>query len=118
MRLDAGIGVGRGTKKRGVAAAFFNSNCRTAYACGCGSSPASGSGRGRGLPAGGTAEARGVVGSITDSRFGCLPFEQVLDLVAGQRLEFEQALGQRFEIGALLGRGSGAPRRSLPRPAA
>src|SRR5262245_7075030 len=28
--------------------------------------------------------------------------EQILDLVAGQRLEFEQPLGQRFEIGALL----------------
>ena len=71
--LDAGIGVGRGTKKRGGAAAFLNSNCRTAYACGCGSSPVSGSGRGRGLPAGGTAEARGVVGSSTDSRFGFCP---------------------------------------------
>jgi len=34
------------------------------------------SGRGRGLPAGGTAEARGVVGSSTDSRFGFLPFSR------------------------------------------
>ena len=31
--------------------------------------------------------------------------EQVLDLVARQRLEFEQALGERLEVGALLGRG-------------
>src|SRR5713226_9440650 len=45
-------------------------------ACGCGSSPASGSGRGRGLPAGGTAEVRGVVGSSTDSRFGFLPLSR------------------------------------------
>src|SRR5581483_1735144 len=28
--------------------------------------------------------------------------EQVLDLVASQRLEFEQALGERFEVGALV----------------
>src|SRR5580704_2526911 len=45
-------------------------------ACGCGSSPGSGSGRGRGLPAGGTAEVRGVVGSSTDSRFGFLPLSR------------------------------------------
>src|SRR5258708_3940577 len=45
-------------------------------ACGCGSSPASGSGRGRGLPAGGTADVRGVVGSSTDSRFGFLPLSR------------------------------------------
>src|SRR6266403_1885996 len=31
-----------------------------------------------------------------------LAHEQVLDLVAGERLELEQALGQRLEIGALL----------------
>ena len=46
------------------------------YACGCGSSPASGSGRGRGLPAGGTAEVRGPVGSSTDSRLGFLPLSR------------------------------------------
>jgi FAD/FMN-containing dehydrogenase len=46
------------------------------YACGCGSRPASGSGRGRGLPAGGTAEVRGVDGSSTDSRLGLLPFSR------------------------------------------
>src|SRR5689334_11150181 len=51
---------------------------RQAYACGCGSRPGSGSGRGRGLPAGGTAEARGVVGSSTDSRFGFLPLMRSL----------------------------------------
>src|SRR5712671_7539693 len=32
-----------------------------------------------------------------------LAHEQILDLVAGQRLELEQALGQRLEIGALVG---------------
>src|SRR6478752_8634393 len=32
-----------------------------------------------------------------------LALEQVDDLVAGERLEFEQALGESFEIGALLG---------------
>src|SRR5258707_4426400 len=37
------------------------------YACGCGSRPPV-SGRGRGLPAGGTAEPRGVAGSMMDSR--------------------------------------------------
>jgi len=63
-------------KKRGVAAAFCCPECETAYACGCGSRPASGSGRGRDLPAGGTAEARGVVGSSTDSRFGFLPLSK------------------------------------------
>src|ERR1700748_2863131 len=34
---------------------------------------------------------------------GLLAQEQVLDLVAGERLELEQALGQRFEVGTLLG---------------
>src|SRR6266496_562288 len=51
----------------------FPDHARRHHACGCGSSPASGSGRGRGLPAGGTAEVRGPVGSSTDSRFGFLP---------------------------------------------
>src|SRR5580704_6279771 len=32
-----------------------------------------------------------------------LALQQVLNLVAGQRLEFKQALGQRFQVGALLG---------------
>ena len=39
-----------------------------------------------------------------------LAVEQILDLVAGQRLEFEQALGQSLEIGALLGQDLRAPR--------
>ena len=34
------------------------------------------SGRRRGLPVGGTAEVRGVVGSSTDSRFGFLPLSK------------------------------------------
>src|SRR4030081_2958115 len=62
-------------KKRGVSAAFVFKPARP-QACGCGSSPGSASGRGRGLPAGGTAEARGVVGSSTDSRFGFLPLSR------------------------------------------
>src|SRR5258708_14376125 len=39
-----------------------------------------------------------------DHRFACrtLAREQVLDLVAGQGLEFEQAFGEGLEIGALL----------------
>src|SRR4030081_3292428 len=39
-----------------------------------------------------------------DHRFACraLAREQVLDLVAGQGLEFEQAFGQGLEIGTLL----------------
>src|SRR4029077_20646119 len=42
-----------------------------AQPCGCGATlPDGDSGRGRGLPAAGTAEERGVVGSITDSRTG------------------------------------------------
>src|SRR5436190_1818497 len=41
------------------------------YPCGCGAmSPVGASGRGRLLPAGGTAEERGVCGSITLSRTG------------------------------------------------
>ena len=63
-------------KKRGVAAAFSVQDGKPLHACGCGSRPASGSGRGRGLPAGGTAEARGVVGSSTNSRFGFLPLSR------------------------------------------
>src|SRR6202048_82281 len=50
---------------------------RGIYACGCGSSPP-GPGRGRGRPAGGTAEPRGVVGSITDSREGRRPASRSL----------------------------------------
>src|SRR5262245_4744911 len=46
-------------------------------ACGCGSRPPV-SGRGRGLPAGGTAETRGVGGSIKGSRGGRLPERHVL----------------------------------------
>ena len=48
--------------------------------CGCGAtSPVGGaSGRGRGLPAGGTADERGVAGSITDSRTGRLPSSRSL----------------------------------------
>src|SRR5579862_2654559 len=40
-----------------------------------------------------------------DHRFAARPLaeQQILDLVAGQRLEFEQALGQRLEIAALGG---------------
>src|ERR1700716_3533915 len=51
--------------------------CRRDYDCGCGSRPPV-SGRGRGLPAGGTAEPRGVAGSITDSRVGRLPVSRSL----------------------------------------
>jgi hypothetical protein len=43
------------------------------YPCGCGATSPVGGGAERGLPAGGTAEERGVVGSITDSRTGRLP---------------------------------------------
>jgi hypothetical protein len=64
-----------GIKKRGVSAAF-SIQMLPAYACGWGSRPGSGSGRGRGLPAGGTAEARGVLGSSTDSRLGFLPLSR------------------------------------------
>ena len=49
---------------------------RSRQACGCGSRPGSGSGRGRVLPAGGTADVRGVAGSSTDSRFGFLPLSR------------------------------------------
>ncbi len=63
-------------KKRGVTAAFSGSGAIRSYACGCGSRPGSGSGRGRGLPAGGTADARGVLGSSTDSRLGFLPLSR------------------------------------------
>ncbi len=41
-------------------------------------SPVGASGRGRGLPDGGTAEERGPVGSITDSRTGRLPWSKSL----------------------------------------
>lgn len=36
-----------------------------------------------------------------------LALEQIDDLVAAQRLELEQALGKRFEVGALLGEDAG-----------
>src|SRR5262249_34838168 len=54
-----------------------NAGTASLHACGCGSRPP-GSGRGRGLPAGGTAEPRGVVGSMTDSRDGRLPASRSL----------------------------------------
>mgnify|MGYP001009151395 CR=1 FL=1 len=57
---------------------LLNSVHRNPHACGCGSRPPPASGRGRGLPAFGTAEERGVDGSITDSRFGFLPFRRSL----------------------------------------
>src|SRR5580692_5847193 len=40
-----------------------------------------------------------------DHRFADRPLahEQILDLIAGQRLEFEQPLGERLEVGALVG---------------
>ena len=66
----------RHTKKTRRHRRVFSNQRSPHYACGCGSSPGSGSGRGRGLPAGGTAEARGVVGSSTDSRFGFLPLSR------------------------------------------
>src|SRR6478609_8058877 len=46
--------------------------------CGCGSIGPVPSGRGRLLPAGGTADERGVCGSITDSRVGFLPSSRSL----------------------------------------
>jgi len=66
----------RHTKKTRRHRRVFSNQRSRRYACGCGSRPGSGSGRGRGLPAGGTAEARGVVGSSTDSRFGFLPLSR------------------------------------------
>src|ERR1700694_5507887 len=75
--LEPGGGLLRAqTKNAALAPRFRFKNYKSDHACGCGSSPGSASGRGRGLPAGGTAEVRGVVGSSTDSRFGFLPLSR------------------------------------------
>ena len=64
---------------------------------------ARGCGRLRPAPAVGTVEVRGAVGSITDLLAQALTHEQVLDLVAAQGLELEQALGERLQVAALVG---------------
>src|SRR5580692_7585508 len=60
----------------------------------------------RAVAAGAGGRHRGVArrGRL-DHRFAARPLaqEQILDLVAGERLEFEQSLGQRLQIAALLG---------------
>ena len=75
-----------------------------AHACGCGyRRRARRAGGGRGLPAVGTAEPRGVVGSITDSRLGRLPSIRSLISSPVNVSNSSRPLASVFEIGALFG---------------
>ena len=80
---------------------------RRRQACGCGSSPPVSGGR-FGFLVTGTAEPLVAAASSTRLADRRPAGQQVADLLAGQRLVFEQALRQRLELVAV--RGQDAPR--------
>src|SRR4051794_31188672 len=90
-------------KKRGVAAAFFNSMDR--WRSGLRLRLEAGIRVGPGPRLAGRGHGGGARRGRLQHGFAVRLFalEEIDDLVARQRLELQEALGQRFEVGALLG---------------